>query len=137
MISIAQFAGCRVHMVGIGGSSMNGLAHILKQRGYVVTGSDWADSPIVEKLRQNGIPVQIGNKGENVEGAALLVFTAAAKEDNPERVYAMQHGIPQMERSELLGELLRGSKHAIGIAGTNGKTTTTAMVATIDRKSVV
>ena len=85
MISIQDYQGKRVHMVGIGGSSMSGLAEMLLKEGYAVTGSDNANSHAVERLRGMGIPVSVGHDEKNVQGAGLLIFSAAIAEDNPER----------------------------------------------------
>jgi len=127
MTDIMDFVGKRVHMVGIGGSSMSGLVDFLTSRGITVTGSDRDDSHHVEALRARGIRVDVGHRAENVRGADLLVYSAAIHEDNPERQEAVRLSIPQMERSTLLGELMRGAKQAVCIAGTHGKTSTTGM----------
>lgn len=132
-LHINDFQGKRVHMIGIGGSSMSGLAGLLHQRGYQVSGSDNYESYLVQWVRGLGIPVVVGQRAENVPGADLVIFSAAIQPDNPERAEAARLGIPQMERSELLGQLMEGYKESIAVAGTHGKTTTTA----IDRKSVV
>ncbi len=128
MIDIEQFTGKRVHMVGIGGSSMSGLVDFLLQRGIRVTGSDRDNSHHVEALAAKGVPVMIGHRAENVRGADLLVFSAAIHPDNPERMEALRLGIPEMERSTLLGELMRGAETAICVSGTHGKTTTSGMI---------
>ena len=128
-IVIDDFAGRRVHMIGVGGSSMSGLAGLLRQRGYEVTGSDNYDSYLVPAVRSAGIPVTIGHRAENVHGADLVVFSAAIAPENPERQEAQRLGIAQMERSVLLGQLMRGYREAVCVAGTHGKTSTTAMLA--------
>ncbi len=128
---IEAFWGKRVHMIGIGGSSMSGLAGLLCQLGCGVTGSDNYDSYLAKKVRESGIPVAIGHRAENVQGADLVIFSAAIAEDNPERLEARGLGIPEMERSTLLGQLMEGYPQAVGVAGTHGKTTTTAMLAQI------
>ena len=129
MISIQDYQGKRVHMVGIGGSSMSGLAEMLLKEGYAVTGSDNANSHAVERLRGMGIPVSVGHDGKNVQGADLLIFSAAISEDNPERAAARRLGIPEMERSTLLGQLMQGHREAVCVCGTHGKTTTSSMIA--------
>ena len=129
MISIQDYQGKRVHMVGIGGSSMSGLAEMLLKEGYAVTGSDNANSHAVERLRGMGIPVSVGHDEKNVQGAGLLIFSAAIAEDNPERAAARRLGIPEMERSTLLGQLMQGHKEAVCVCGTHGKTTTSSMIA--------
>ena len=129
MIDILDYQGKRVHMIGIGGSSMSGLAEMLLKEGYTVTGSDNANSHAVERLRNMGIGVKVGHAAENVPGAALLVYSAAISEENPERREAKRLGIPEMERSTLLGQLMRGHKNAVCVCGTHGKTTTSSMIA--------
>lgn len=129
MVSIQDIAKKRIHMVGIGGSSMSGLAEILLREGYQVTGSDNAASHAVERLRKMGIEVFLGHNAGNVAGAALLVYSAAIAPDNPERAEARRLGIPEMERSTLLGQLMLGHKHVICVCGTHGKTTTSSMIA--------
>ena len=129
MISIQDYQGKRVHMVGIGGSSMSGLAEMLLKEGYTVTGSDNANSHAVERLRNAGVTVHVGHAAENVRGADLLIFSAAIAPENPERQEAKRLGIPEMERSVLLGQLMLGHKNAVCICGTHGKTTTSSMIA--------
>ncbi len=131
MTDIRDYFGKRVHMLGIGGSSMSGLAELLHREGCIVTGSDNACSHAVERLRAMGIQICIGHKAENVRGAALVVFSAAILPDNPERVEAERLGIPQMERSVLLGQLMRGHRHAVCVCGAHGKTTVSSMIAQI------
>ena len=128
MIDIDQYTGRRVHMVGIGGSSMSGLVDFLLARGIRVTGSDRDNSHHVEALAARGVPVAIGHRAENVHGADLLIFSAAIHPDNPERAEARRLGIPEMERSTLLGELMRGAETAVCVSGTHGKTTTSGMI---------
>ena len=129
MPHIFDYIGKRVHLVGIGGSSMSGLAGMLRQRGIAVTGSDSVRSSTTEQLEAQGIPVAIGHRAENVRNAALLVYSAAIHPDNPERAEAALLGIPQMERAGLLGQLMEGYRNAINVCGTHGKTTTTSMIA--------
>ena len=129
MQHILDYIGKHVHMVGIGGSSMSGLAGMLKQHGIRVTGSDSVRSYLTDLLEKDGIPVSIGHRAENLGDAELLIYSAAIGEDNPERTVAKKKGIPQMERATLLGQLMEGYKQAINICGTHGKTTTTSMIA--------
>ena len=129
MADIRDFQGKRVHMLGIGGSSMSGLAELLLKEGYIVTGTDNACSHAVERLRKLGIEIFIGHKAENIHGAALVIFSAAILPDNPERMEAVRLGIPQMERSVLLGQLMRGHNHVICVSGAHGKTTVSSMIA--------
>lgn len=130
MIFDTIFPPATIHMIGIGGISMSGLAEILKNRGYNVKGSDANNSNIINKLIKNDIPVTIGHSANNIEGADAVIFTAAIKKDNPEYVEAEKRRIPLIERSVLLGEITRMYKNTIAIAGTHGKTTTTSMIAT-------
>lgn len=131
MPHIRDFAGKRVHMIGIGGSSMSGLAQMLLKENYEVTGSDRTDGYLMNDVRQAGAKVMIGHRAENVHGAALAVYTAAIPEDNPERVECARLGIPTMERAYLLGQLMEGYDRAVGVCGTHGKTTTTSMLSQI------
>ncbi len=117
----------RCHMIGIGGVSMSPLAKVLHDRGIPVTGSDMTESETVLDLRGQGIPVHIGHASENVLGAAYVIRTAAARDDNPEVEYARDNGIPVFERAEAWGCIMRHYKNALCISGTHGKTTTTSM----------
>lgn len=121
----------RVHFVGIGGSGMCPIAEILFHKGYELTGSDVAESDTLARIRGYGIPVFMGQKAENVKGAELVVYTAAVKQDNPELVAARKQGIPTVERSVMLGMVTRRFPDTIGVSGTHGKTTTTAMITQI------
>ena len=114
---IQDFAGKRIHMIGIGGSSMSGLAQMLQHLGYQVTGSDQNDGYLMNDVRQAGAKVTIGHRAENVHGADLVVYTAAIPLTNPERAEAERLHIPSMERAELLGQLMRHYARAIGICG--------------------
>ena len=120
--------GKRVHMVGIGGVSMRPLALVLKDRGINVTGSDMNSSGSTDELLRNGIPVAIGHRGENIQGADCIVRTAAAHNDNPEIAAARAAGIPVFERAQAWGMIMREYRNAICVSGTHGKTTTTSMV---------
>ncbi len=117
----------RCHLIGIGGVSMSPLAKVLHMGGVPVTGSDITESDAVRDLRAQGIPVSIGHRSENVLGAAYIIRTAAARDDNPEVEYARDNGIPIFERAEAWGVLMRRYKNALCISGTHGKTTTTSM----------
>lgn len=119
-----------IHMIGIGGISMSGLAEILKSKGYTVKGSDANNSNITTKLIKNNIKVMIGHSEKNVENADAVIFTAAIKKDNPEYVFAEENNIPLIERSVLLGEITKLFSDTIAVAGTHGKTTTTSMIST-------
>ncbi|MBE5774219.1 MAG: UDP-N-acetylmuramate--L-alanine ligase [Clostridiales bacterium] len=127
--NIFDYKGKRVHFIGIGGCSMSGLAGLLKEEGFVVTGSDKTRSHKTEHLEEKGIPVHIGHEAENVSEADFIVYTAAIPETNVERTEAVRLGIPQIERCDLIGQLMDGTESAIAVSGTHGKTTTTAMLA--------
>lgn len=118
-----------VHFIGIGGISMSGLAQIMLKKGYTVTGSDRQRSHITDKLEKLGAKVYEGHKEENVEGADLVVYTAAVHADNPELCRARADGIRTIDRAECLGAVMKLYKKAIGVAGTHGKTSTTSMLA--------
>jgi len=119
-----------IHFVGIGGIGMSGIAEVLANLGYTVTGSDVADSANVKRLRDNGIAVAIGHKADNIDGADVLVVSSAIRRDNPELMAARAQRRPVVRRAEMLAELMR-LKSCVAIAGTHGKTTTTSMVATL------
>ena len=119
-----------VHFVGIGGIGMSGIAEVLANLGYTVTGSDVADSANVKRLRDMGIRVEIGHKAENLDGADVVVVSSAIKRDNPELIAARAKRLPVVRRAEMLAELMR-LKSCVAIAGTHGKTTTTSMVAAL------
>ena len=118
----------KIHMIGIGGVSMSGIAEILLNWGFEITGSNNSDNENIPKLAEAGINVKIGHSAENVEGADIVVYTAAISKDNPELVRAQELGIPTVERADFLGELTRCFEDTVTIAGTHGKTTTTSMV---------
>lgn len=120
--------GKQIHIVGIGGVSMRALACVLHDRGIRITGSDISATVFTEELVAQGITVYIGHKAENVGKADCVIRTAAAHDDNPEIIYAREHGIPVFERAEAWGVLMRDYKNAICVAGTHGKTTTTGMI---------
>lgn len=117
-----------IHMIGIGGVSMSGIAEILKNWGFIVTGSDSSSSENTDKLIQNHIPVTIGHDLVNLEKSDLVVYTAAIKNDDIELVRAKQLNIPIVERGTFLGKLTKAYKNTICVSGTHGKTTTTSMI---------
>ena len=119
--------GKRAHLVGIGGVSMAPLAEVLKGEGIHVTGSDMKESETVDHLRSLGIPVVIGHFPESVDGADLVIRTAAVHDNNPEIAAALSQGIPVFERAEAWGSIMRRYENAVCISGTHGKTTTTSM----------
>ena len=120
----------RIHFVGIGGSGMSGIAEVLANLGYTVSGSDLAENPAVRRLRQMGIRIVIGHAATNVENADAVVVSTAVKADNPEVTRAREARIPVVPRAMMLAELMR-FKQGIAIAGTHGKTTTTSLVAAV------
>ncbi len=121
----------RIHMIGIGGSGMCPIAEILHTRGFILSGSDNNEGDTLNRVRNLGIKVFMGHNAENVHGAELVVYSAAIKEDNPERAEADRLGIPSVERSLLLGALTRQYDNVIGVCGTHGKTTTSSMITQI------
>ena len=121
----------RLHFVGIGGSGMCPMAEILHHKDYIITGSDINESDTLARIRSYGIPVHMGHRAENIGDAEVVVYTAAAKQDNPELVAARAKGIPTLERSVMLGLLTKKFANPIAVSGTHGKTTTTGMLTQI------
>ena len=117
-----------IHMIGIGGVSMSGIAEILKNWGFTVTGSDSSSSENTDKLIQNNIPVTIGHNLTDLEKSDLVVYSAAIKSDDIELVRAKQLNIPIIERGSFLGKLTKAFRNTICVSGTHGKTTTTSMI---------
>ena len=121
-----------IHFIGIGGISMSGLAEILMEEGFRVTGSDSQKSDLTQQLEARGAKVYYGQRASNIEdGIDVAVYTAAVHADNPEFIAVQEKGIPMLTRAELLGQIMKNYKYAVGIAGTHGKTTTTSMVTEI------
>jgi len=121
-----------VHFIGIGGISMSGLAEILLKDGYRVSGSDWQASGITQALAEKGVPIFLGNDAAHIkDGVQLVVHTAAVKPHNPELVAARQRGIPIIDRAQLLGFIMKGYARSVAVAGTHGKTSTTAILADV------
>ncbi len=120
----------RIHLIGIGGIGMSGIAEILHNLGYDVQGSDISESANVERLRKMGISVAIGHREENIEGCAVVVKSSAVRMDNPEIIAAREQRIPVVRRAEMLAELMR-LKMSVAVGGTHGKTTTTSLLATL------
>ena len=118
-----------IHFIGIGGISMSGLAQLMITRGYKVTGSDRCESHITKKLEAMGATVYCGHDGKNIEGADLVVHTAAVHDDNPEIIAAKANNIRLIDRAEFLGAVMKQFSNAVGVSGTHGKTTTTGMLA--------
>ncbi|NDC60853.1 MAG: UDP-N-acetylmuramate--L-alanine ligase [Betaproteobacteria bacterium] len=119
-----------VHFVGIGGAGMSGIAEILHNLGYTVSGSDMADSPVIRRLQTMGISTQVGHRASHIAGAGAVVTSTAVKADNPEVMAAHAKLIPVVPRAVMLAELMR-LKQGIAIAGTHGKTTTTSLVSSV------
>ncbi|WP_372964918.1 UDP-N-acetylmuramate--L-alanine ligase [Marinobacter sp.] len=120
----------RIHFIGIGGAGMSGIAEVLKNQGYDVSGSDIKDSVVTARLRAMGIEVQIGHRAENSATADVVVVSSAVADENPEVVSARGRRIPVVPRAEMLAEIMR-YRHGIAVAGTHGKTTTTSLIASV------
>src|SRR5271166_5195579 len=119
-----------IHFVGIGGIGMSGIAEVLVNLGHTVQGSDASDNANVKRLRERGATVFVGHDPANLGSAAVVVVSTAIKRDNPELAAARARRIPVVRRAEMLAELMR-LKRCVAVAGTHGKTTTTALVATL------
>ena len=119
-----------IHFIGVGGSGMSGIAEVLLNLGYTISGSDLADSTTLRRLSGLGIQTQVGHSADNVKGADAVVTSTAVKSDNPEVLAARARHIPVVPRAVMLAELMR-MKQGIAIAGTHGKTTTTSLVASV------
>jgi len=119
-----------VHFVGIGGIGMSGIAEVLLNLGYCVSGSDLKESEITRRLARLGATIKHGHRADNLVHADVLVFSAAIPRDNPEVLAARQRKIPVISRAEILAELMR-LKYAVAVAGSHGKTTTTSMIASV------
>ncbi len=127
----SRFAGQipqRVHLVGVGGIHMSGIARILRSRGHIVSGSDLRLSKLTDELQGLGVTVYAGHDGANVGEAGLVVYTSAAHEDNPELAEALRRNIPTIKRAEMVARLSEG-KEVIAVAGSHGKTTTSSLIA--------
>lgn len=120
----------RIHFVGIGGVGMCGIAEVLVNQGYEVSGSDIRHSPVTQRLESMGVDVHIGHGEDNVAGASVVVTSTAIADDNPEVSAAHKQRIPVVPRAEMLAELMR-YRHGIAVAGTHGKTTTTSLAASV------
>ncbi len=121
-----------IHFVGIGGAGMSGLARVLARQGTPVTGSDLRESPTLAALRrESGIRAEAGHQAAHLNGATLVVASAAVKKDNPEMAAARERGIPIISRAEMLGRLMARYPRSVAITGTHGKTTTTGMAALV------
>ena len=120
----------QIHMVGIGGAGMSGIAEVLLNMGYRVTGSDIRETKVTKRLASLGCRIHYGHSPENVEGADVVVVSSAIREDNPEVRAAREQAIPVIPRAEMLAELMR-VKYGVAVAGAHGKTTTTSMIAAV------
>ena len=121
-------------MVGIGGTGMSGIAEVLHNLGFVITGSDLKKTEVTERLEKMGIRVYYGHKPENINSAQILVISTAIPKTNPEVVAALEKGIPVIRRAEMLAELMR-IKYSIAVSGSHGKTTTTSMIGAVLEKA--
>ncbi|QIQ20973.1 UDP-N-acetylmuramate--L-alanine ligase [Zophobihabitans entericus] len=119
-----------IHFVGIGGAGMGGIAEVLANEGYEISGSDIAENAVTQHLQTLGASIALGHRAENIAGASVVVISSAISQDNIEVVAARESRIPVIQRAEMLAELMR-FRYGIAIAGTHGKTTTTAMVTSI------
>lgn len=129
---LKEYKGRKVHLIGIGGSMMSGIAGILLNNDVQVTGSDNHESKELDHVRSMGAEVKTGgHHGDNITDQDLVIYSAAIKEDNPEIQKALEKGIPTLTRSEFLGKLLKNFSLSAGIAGTHGKTSTTALLTSI------
>src|SRR3989440_5814731 len=120
-----------IHFVGIGGIGMSGIAEVLINSGFDVSGSDLKSSEVTKRLEALGVKFMEGHEAENVGDADVVVRSTAVREDNPEVVEARRLSIPVIPRAEMLAELMRLKPHSVAVAGSHGKTTTTSMVATV------
>ena len=120
----------RIHFVGVGGIGMSGIAELLANLGYEVTGSDAKRSDVTERLQQLGVRVSVGHDASHVGAADVVVTSSAIRSDNPEITEARRRHVPVIPRAEMLAELMR-LRYGIAIAGAHGKTTTTSMVALV------
>ncbi len=118
----------KIHFVGIGGIGMCGIAELLHEWGFRISGSDAAASDNIGRLQQKGIAVSIGHSSQNLPDCDVVVYSAAVGSDNPELAAALERGIPAIKRAEMLGEIIRLKPNSIGISGTHGKTTTTSLI---------
>ncbi len=120
----------RIHFIGIGGAGMSGIAEVLLNQAYDISGSDLRESAVTDRLKKMGADIFIGHKAENIIGADVIVNSTAVDESNPEMVNARENRIPIVRRAEMLAELMR-YRHGIAVAGTHGKTTTTSLLTSI------
>ncbi len=121
-----------IHFIGIGGISMSGLAEILLEEGFTISGSDAKESPLTDKLASEGVQISYPQSAANItSGIDAVVYTAAIHEDNPEFAAAKNTGLPMLSRAELLGQIMDNYVNSVAVAGTHGKTTTTSMLSQV------
>ena len=120
----------KLHFVGIGGAGMNGIAQVMLNLGYQISGSDIKANPATDRLAEQGATIHIGHVTENVSGVDAVVISSAVKADNPEVMAAREQRIPVVPRAEMLAEIMR-FRYGVAVAGTHGKTTTTSLVASL------
>lgn len=120
----------QIHFVGIGGAGMGGIAEVLLNEGYLISGSDIAESAVTNRLISLGAKIYFSHQAGNIEGASVVVVSNAIKPDNLEVLAAQERRIPVIQRAQMLAEIVR-FRHGIAVAGTHGKTTTTAMISMI------
>ena len=123
--------GAHIHMIGIGGISMSGVAEMLLSFGYKVSGSDVRETNLTNRLKENGAEIYIGQSADNIKDPDAVCYTAAISDSNPELQKARTLGVPVVERAELLGGLLELYKYPVAVAGTHGKTTTSSMLSLV------
>lgn len=126
--SLNEFKNKKVHIIGIGGSMMSGIAAILLENGIAVSGSDAHESKALDRVRKLGASIKTVHHKDNIYDQDLVIYTAAVKDNNPELVEARRRGIETMSRSQFLGHLLHNFQQSVGVAGTHGKTSTTSML---------
>ena len=119
-----------IHMVGIGGAGMGGIAEVLLNLGYRISGSDLRENVVTQRLAGQGATIHMGHTESNISGCDVVVISSAVTDDNPEVAAAREHRIPVVPRAEMLAELMR-FRHGIAVAGTHGKTTTTSLLASL------
>ncbi len=120
----------RIHFVGIGGAGMGGIAEVLLNEGYEITGSDIGENQVVKRLTDLGASIKIGHHKDNIKGASVIVVSTAIDPTNPEIEHALEQRVPVVRRAEMLAELMR-FRHGVAVAGTHGKTTTTSLISSV------
>ena len=121
----------KVHFVGIGGIGMSGIAELLLNLGFEVSGSDLKSSKIIQNLKEKGATIREGHDSTNLDDSDVLVYSSAVEEDNPEIIEANKRSIPVIRRAEMLGELIAVKQTSIAVSGTHGKTSTSSMIGAV------